>query len=143
MQEHPQDELAITVLSVEEQLGGWYSALRQAKQIDKLAWIYRRMAQNVAFLSRLSIIAFDEPAIRRYQALTKLKLNVRKMDLRIAATVLEAGATLVTRNTRDFKLENRVGAIALRLLQLQHLFRHLILGDEAIREHRASLALSA
>ena len=89
--EHPQDELAITVPSVEEQLGGWYSALRQAKQIDKLAWIYRRMAQNVAFLSRLSIIAFDEPAIRRYQALTKLKLNVRKMDLRIAATVLEAG----------------------------------------------------
>jgi tRNA(fMet)-specific endonuclease VapC len=102
--EHPQDELAITVLSVEEQLGGWYSALRQAKEIGKLAWIYRRMAQNIGFLSRLNIIAFDEPAIRRYEALTKRKLNVRRMDLRIAATVLECGATLVTRNVRDFKL---------------------------------------
>src|SRR6266542_2052513 len=91
--EHPQKDLAITVLSVEEQLSGWYAALRQAKQIDKLAWVYQRMAQNVGFLSRLQIIAFDEPAIRRYQTLTKLKLNIRKTDLRIAATVLECGAT--------------------------------------------------
>jgi tRNA(fMet)-specific endonuclease VapC len=104
IQEHPQKELAITVLSVEEQLSGWYAALRQAKQIDKLAWVYRRLAQNIAFLSRLQIIAFDEPAIHRYQALMKLKLNVRKTDLRIAATVIECGATLVTRNVRDFKL---------------------------------------
>ena len=101
--EHPQNELAITVLSVEEQLGGWYSALRNAKDIGKLAWVYRRLAQNVGFLSRLNIVAFDEPAIRRYQALTKRKLQVRKMDLRIAATVVECNATLVTRNARDFK----------------------------------------
>ncbi len=33
----------------------------------------------------------------------KLKLNVRKMDLRIAAVVLEIDATLVTCNVRDFK----------------------------------------
>jgi tRNA(fMet)-specific endonuclease VapC len=102
--EHPQKELAITVLSVEEQLSGWYSALRQAKRIDRLALAYRRLADNVRFLSRLQIVAFDEPAIERYHDLTKLKLKVRKTDLRIAATVLENGATLVTRNVRDFKL---------------------------------------
>ena len=96
-------DLATSVVCVEEQLSGWYTALRQAKQVEKLAWVYRRMAQNVAFLSRLKIIDFDETAIRRYQALAKLKLNVRKMDLRIAASVLECGATLVTRNLRDFK----------------------------------------
>jgi tRNA(fMet)-specific endonuclease VapC len=91
---HPQNELAITVLSVEEQLSGWYAALRQAKDVDKLAWAYRRLAQNVAFLSRLQIIAFDEHAIRRYQGLAKQKLKVRKTDLRIASTVLESDATL-------------------------------------------------
>jgi tRNA(fMet)-specific endonuclease VapC len=102
--EHPQAELAITVLSVEEQLSGWYTALRQAKHIDKLARIYRRLAENIRFVSRLEIVAFDEPAIKRYFQLTKLKLKVRKMDLRIAATALERRATLVTRNARDFKL---------------------------------------
>ncbi len=102
--EHPQTELAITVLSVEEQLSGWYTALRRAKRIDRLAWAYRRLAENVHFLSRVYVVAFDEAAILHYQELTKLKLRVRKMDLRIAATVLENGATLVTRNARDFKL---------------------------------------
>jgi tRNA(fMet)-specific endonuclease VapC len=101
---HAQKELAITILSVEEQLSGWYTALRQAKKIDKLAWVYRRFAESVRFFSRLQILTFDEPAIRRYEEIAKLKLNVRKMDLRIAAVVIEAGATLVTRNARDFKL---------------------------------------
>jgi tRNA(fMet)-specific endonuclease VapC len=32
-----------------------------------------------------------------------MSLNVRKMDLRIAAIVLEIGATLVSRNLRDFR----------------------------------------
>ena len=38
-----------------------------------------------------------------YEALKRMKLNVRKMDLRIAATVLEHGGVLATRNVRDFQ----------------------------------------
>ena len=101
--EHPQNELAITVLSVEEQLSGWYTALRRAKQIDRLAWAYRRLAENVRFVSRLQIVAFDEQAIQRYEELKRLKLKVRKMDLRIAAIALEHSAVLVTRNRGDFE----------------------------------------
>jgi len=32
-----------------------------------------------------------------------MKLNVRKMDLRIAAIVLECAGVVVTRNVRDFQ----------------------------------------
>jgi tRNA(fMet)-specific endonuclease VapC len=32
-----------------------------------------------------------------------MRLNVGAMDLRIAAIALEAGCTVVTRNTRDFR----------------------------------------
>jgi len=96
-------DLAIAVITVDEQLTGWYSFIRKAKQVDKLALGYQRLAEMIPFLATFHVIAFDEPSIRRFESLRKLKLNVRKMDLRIAAVVLEIGATLVTRNARDFK----------------------------------------
>jgi tRNA(fMet)-specific endonuclease VapC len=99
----PADALAITVLSVEEQLSGWYTELRKAKDRERLAWAYQRLAQNVRFLSRLQIFDFDEPAIRRYDDLRRLKLKVRRTDLQIATIVLEHQATVVTCNVRDFK----------------------------------------
>ena len=41
-------------------------------------------------------------AVARFEQLVRLKLNVKRNDLRIAATALELGATVVTRNRRDF-----------------------------------------
>lgn len=57
------DELAVTVITVEEQLSGWYAELRKAKRPDRLAWAYRRLGQNVRFMSRLQILDYDEFAI--------------------------------------------------------------------------------
>ena len=94
---------AISVVTVEEQLSGWYTQLRQAKRPERLAWAYRRLAATVRLLSRIQILDFDEAAIQRCEQLKKLKLKVGKLDLRIAAIVLERNAILVTRNTRDFK----------------------------------------
>jgi tRNA(fMet)-specific endonuclease VapC len=97
------DDLAIAVVTVEEQLSGWYTQLRHAKQPERLAWAYRRLAATVRFLSQIQIVDFDESAIQRCEQLKERKLKVRKMDLRIAATVLGRNATLVTRNVRDFE----------------------------------------
>jgi tRNA(fMet)-specific endonuclease VapC len=99
---HPLSELAITVLTVEEQLSGWYNELRKAKKPAALAAVYQRMALTVRFLGHLPILSFTEAAIDRYEGLKGLKLKVKKTDLRIAAVVLENNAVLVTRNRRDF-----------------------------------------
>jgi tRNA(fMet)-specific endonuclease VapC len=96
-------DLATSVVCVEEQLSGWYTQLRQAKRPERLAWAYRRLAVTVRFLSRVQIVDFDEPAIGRYEELKRLKIKVSKMDLRIAATVLDRDGVLVTRNVRDFR----------------------------------------
>jgi tRNA(fMet)-specific endonuclease VapC len=96
-------ERAISIVTVEEQLSGWYAQLRQAKDSDRLAWAYRRLAATIRFLAQIEILDFDRPAIDRYEELRKRKLKIGKMDLRIAATVLERGAILVTRNLRDFR----------------------------------------
>ena len=99
----PPEAAAITVLSVEEQLSGWYTQVRQARRPDRLAWAYRRLSENVRFLARLQILTYDEHAMQRFEQLRKQKIKIGRTDLRIAATVLEHGATLVTENSRDFK----------------------------------------
>jgi tRNA(fMet)-specific endonuclease VapC len=61
--EHPPTEIAVSVVTVEEQLSGWYAQLRQAKGAEKLAWAYRRLASAVRFLSRMRILDYEEAAI--------------------------------------------------------------------------------
>ena len=101
--EHGPEEVAVTVLSVEEQLSGWYTQLRKAKSAERLAWAYDRLTNNVRFLSRLQILTFNKAAIDRFEDLRKRKLKIGRIDLRIAVTVLEHKSVLVTRNSRDFK----------------------------------------
>ncbi len=92
----------ITVISLEEQLSGWYNLLRKTKQPDELVTAYQSLIDSLLFLARLSILPLTLPAIARFQHLIGLKLNVGRMDLRIAAIVLEHQGVLITRNVRDF-----------------------------------------
>ena len=96
------DELAITVITLEEQLSGRFSLIRKAKSPDDLSQAYQNLIDTVLFLARLPILPFTSPAIYRFDHLVTLKLNVGRMDLRIAAIVLEHQAVLVTCNARDF-----------------------------------------
>src|SRR5262245_7141050 len=101
--QHARQDVAITVISVEEQLSGWYTRVRRAKRRDESARAYDQLAANVESLTCFRILRFPEPAILRFEDLLSLKLGVGGMDLRIAAIVLEHGATLVTRNKQDFQ----------------------------------------
>ena len=98
----PQEQIAVSVITVEEQLTGWYNQLRQPQTDARLAEVYNRIARTVELLSQFRVLTFDEPAIARYRELQKLKLNIGKMDLRIGAIALTNAATVVTSNTRDF-----------------------------------------
>src|SRR5690349_20362444 len=98
----PSNELAITVITVEEQISGWYTVLRRANQPPDVARRYQELAGTVSFLGGWTILPYPEPAIAQCQQLIAMKLNVRKPDLRIAAITLESNAILVTRNIRDF-----------------------------------------
>src|SRR5205809_5032501 len=69
------EDIRTTIISVEEQLSGWYRRLRRAKKPQELAKVYDRLTAAVQSLSRLSILSFSEPAIRRAKALQASKLN--------------------------------------------------------------------
>jgi tRNA(fMet)-specific endonuclease VapC len=95
-------EVATTIITVQEKLTGWYQLLGQAKRPDRIAGVYLRLAQAVQSVARFQILSFTEPAVHRYNHLVTLKLNVGRMDLRIAAIALEHGAVVVSHNVRDF-----------------------------------------
>ncbi|MGE0827607.1 MAG: type II toxin-antitoxin system VapC family toxin [Candidatus Binatia bacterium] len=101
---HPPEALAVTVITVEDQLSGWYALLRRAKTLADIASIYDHLAETVTFLSRTRILSFTESAINHYEQLRPLKLRIGTMDLPIAAITLAHNAILVTRNQQDFQL---------------------------------------
>jgi tRNA(fMet)-specific endonuclease VapC len=94
--------LAISILTVDEQLTGWYTLTRQARRPEEIARAYALLGEAVVRLGRWHILPYTESAITRVARLKALRLNVRLMDLRIAAVALENQAVVVTRNRRDF-----------------------------------------
>ena len=96
------ERVAISVITVEEQLSGWYIQLRQQQDDARLAAVFERIAQTVALLGQFRLLAFDVAAIARYRELQRLRLNIGKMDMRIGAIALTHGATVVTSNIQDF-----------------------------------------
>ena len=96
-------ELAVTVINVEEQMTGWQLYLRRARIDRDLETAYEKLAASVRVLSGMRILGFSGNAIARYNSLLAMRLNIGKMDLRIAAIALEEGATVITRNLRDFQ----------------------------------------
>ncbi len=99
----PLSETAITVITIEEQFSGLHAYLRKAKTTEEIAEAYQKMTDTVRVLTDFHLVTFSESAIRRYQLLLAMKLNIRAMDLRIAAIALEEEATVITRNLRDFE----------------------------------------
>ena len=59
-------ELAITVITVEEQLSGWFALLRRTSAATELAKIYQRLADTVHLLFHLSMRTLSRNT-RRYE----------------------------------------------------------------------------
>ena len=100
---HGPDDLAITIITVEEVLSGWYRMIRQARDDDKLVRAYQSLQQSIEFLRQVPILPFDKSAAHRHRELRKMHRMAGTNDLRIAAITLGWSATLVSRNLRDFR----------------------------------------
>jgi tRNA(fMet)-specific endonuclease VapC len=98
----PAEQLATTVITIEEQLTGWYTQVRQARDGEKLARAYAGLFQVIEGIKRINVLPFSPPSMQRYLELRKRHPRLGKLDLSIAAIVLEFDGTLVTRNRRDF-----------------------------------------
>lgn len=96
------EEIAITIITAEEQLRGRLNAIRRASSIDEITSAYVRLRDTLDDLSGINLLDFNQAAYTYYAQLIRQRIRIGTQDLRIAAIVLSVKGTLVTRNQRDF-----------------------------------------
>ena len=85
----PPQQLAVTIITMEEVLGVWYTQIRQARDDQQLARAYRALHEDDRVLPKHSDKPFDLPEISLYHQLRTQHRRIGTNDLRIAAIVLE------------------------------------------------------
>lgn len=112
------DNIAITIITVQELYNGWNGKLNDPRQVNRLSHLYTKLWQTTEFFKAIAVLNFDLDAESCYQNLRQSSKDLAKKriakDLRIASIALVMNATVVTRNYKDFsqvpnlKLENWV-----------------------------------
>jgi tRNA(fMet)-specific endonuclease VapC len=94
-------DVAITMITADEQLQGRLTVIRRARTQIDAARGYERLYETLRFYGSVALVLYDAVAAR-FDDLRRQGIRIGTQDLRIAAIALTQGATLVTRNTRDF-----------------------------------------
>ncbi|NJN92034.1 MAG: type II toxin-antitoxin system VapC family toxin [Leptolyngbyaceae cyanobacterium SL_5_14] len=99
-------DVAITVVTVQELFNGWVVQINNAREAKDFVRLYGKFSRTITLCKRVPIKDFDQVAGDRYQQMLMEipSLSKRRLqkDLRIVAIALSVGATVVTRNYRDF-----------------------------------------
>jgi tRNA(fMet)-specific endonuclease VapC len=102
LHESKQGNLAVSIVSYEEQVRGRLAFISQAKTPERHVRGYFWLRETQEFYCGLQILNFDDRAQQIYRNLRAAHRRTKASDLKIAATALSYDLTLVTRNTQDF-----------------------------------------
>jgi tRNA(fMet)-specific endonuclease VapC len=96
---------AVPIVVVEEVIRGRFATIRQAEagkgKVD-LAAAYDLFEQSFRALAAFRTLPYTDAADKLFEGLKKAKIRVGPRDMRIATICMVHGATLVTRNARDY-----------------------------------------
>jgi tRNA(fMet)-specific endonuclease VapC len=99
----PPEQIAITIISVEELIRGRLAQVRKATKPRERVRAYHWLWKTLGFLCGFTVLEYDSQAESHFQTLRTQKIRIGTQDLRIGAIVLSKDATVVTRNRRDFE----------------------------------------
>jgi tRNA(fMet)-specific endonuclease VapC len=105
LQYRSENTVAISVITIEEQVQGWLNEIRKASatsQFQRLCYAYWSLGDIVAYLSGFPRLNFDETACGHFVKLRQQGVRIGTQDLRIAAIALTQNLILVTCNQQDF-----------------------------------------
>ena len=98
------EQVACTILSVEEVLRGWLAIIHRLRDVHRQLPAYLRLGQLFDVLSDWEIVPFGERAANQFAGLRRQRIRIGAMDLKIASIALVNDALLVTANLRDYSL---------------------------------------
>lgn len=98
----PTEQIALSIISYEEQMRGWLAEIARARSIAQQKPRYEALNQMLDLYCTTPLLPFDDVAIAVFQSLWLQRLRIGTMDLKIAAITLANDATLLTRNLADF-----------------------------------------
>jgi tRNA(fMet)-specific endonuclease VapC len=101
----PIHEQSVPVVVVEEIIRGRFNVIRQAEAGRgrvSLEEAYERFQQSVTDTRAYTILPFTAAAAALVAAWKQQRIRVATHDMRIAAICIVHGATLITRNARDY-----------------------------------------
>jgi tRNA(fMet)-specific endonuclease VapC len=95
-------EVAVTIITYEEQVRGRLSVISKAKTLDNQLLAYKWLQQLLDDYRSIVVIPFNRDAGLEHQRLRKAYPRLGNMDLKIAAISIVNNGILLTRNTSDF-----------------------------------------
>ena len=98
----PEDEVATTIISFEEQTRGWLAFLARTRTIEQQVNAYRKLKRHLNTYCEMDVLEFDVEAATEFQRLKQSRIRIGTMDLKIAAIALTRKATVLTKNMKDF-----------------------------------------
>lgn len=99
----PDRDLALTIVSAEEQLRGWLARIHGERDLRKQVPHYEQLGWLIDFFRRWRLTLFDAQAAEQCLQLRRQRLRLGTMDLKIAAIALTHNALLLSANLRDFR----------------------------------------
>lgn len=96
-------EIAVTIVSYEEQVRGWMAEIAAARSPDKQVLKYERLNRMLITYCGTPICPFDHRAAHIFKDFVAARLRIGTMDLKIAAIALANNAILLTRNMSHFE----------------------------------------
>ncbi|MUG98793.1 type II toxin-antitoxin system VapC family toxin [Scytonema sp. UIC 10036] len=102
MAHYPLSDFAVSTVKFHEQMLGSHAYINRARNQDDVVKGYEMMARLVSDFKVLPLVSFDASAAATFDRLQSQRIQLAKMDARIAAIALSRGLILLTRNHRDF-----------------------------------------
>ena len=97
------DDIATSIVSFQEQVQGWQAYLSRAKKAEQIVLAYAKLEAIWRSFLKMNVLSFTAEAQASFEQLRRQCPRMQRMDLRIASIALTTGATLLSRNMRDFR----------------------------------------